>query len=101
MIGTEADTFIFARYEWAIIRLATCRAIGEKSQPPLLVFASLEFVHSDRPRPDSTPLNSDGMPPYLRSPGSSGLIAYFRRVAMKATEALRWYRDAADGVLLM
>jgi hypothetical protein len=96
---SEAETSIFDQYESAIIRVATCRAIGEKSRPPLLVFASLEFAHSDRPRPDSTPLNGDGVPPHLRSPGSSGLIAYFRRVAMKATEALRWYRDAAKGVL--
>jgi hypothetical protein len=96
---SQNSASIFDRYEWAIVRLATCRAISEKSRPSLLVFASLEFVHSGRPRPDSTPLNSDELPPYLRSPGSYGLVAYFRRVAMNATEALRWYRSAADGIL--
>jgi hypothetical protein len=94
----EDDTAFFDRYESAIVRLATCRAVNEKSQPPLLVFASLEFVHSDRPYPDSTPLD-DGIPPHTHSGGSSGLRVYFRRVAMRASDALHWYRGASRGNL--
>ncbi len=96
----ETEAFIFDRYEFAIIRLATCRNVNQKTQPSLLVFASLEFVHSDRPRPDSTPLDSNGVPPHLTS-ASSGLTAYFRRIGMKAADALHWYREAASGTLTL
>jgi hypothetical protein len=38
-----------------------------------------------------------GVPPYIE--GSSGLRVYFRRVGMKSSEALGWYRAAAKGEL--
>jgi hypothetical protein len=93
----EAETAFLASYDSAIVRFATCRPADKKSQPPLLVFASLEFVHSDRPKPDSTPLDAKGIPPNIRSRGSSRSQVYFRRVAMKAPDALAWYRQAAAG----
>jgi hypothetical protein len=73
----ETEAFIFDRYEFAI-RLATCH----------------------RPRPDSTPLDSNGVPLHLTS-ASSGLTAYFRRIGMKAADALHWYREAASGTLTL
>jgi hypothetical protein len=96
---TENDPALFACYEWAIIRLATALPVKERSNPPLLVFASVEFVHSDRPRPDSTPLDERGVPPHTRGEGPSGMRVYFRRMALAAADALRWYRDVAKGAL--
>jgi hypothetical protein len=93
----EDEEKLFASYEWAIVRLATCTPDTEASHPPLLVFASLEFVHSDRPQPDSTPLESNGVPPHTR--GLSGVRVYFRRVGMTASAALSWYREASKGNL--
>jgi hypothetical protein len=72
----EDVTTLFDCYQFAIVRMATCLAIEEKARPPLLVFASLEFVHADRPCPDSTPLDGD-VPPHTRGDGSSGLRVYF------------------------
>lgn len=94
----EETPALFDCYGSAIVRMATCLANEEKSHPPLLVFASLEFVHSDRPYPDSTPL-ADGVPSHTRGSGSSGLRVYFRRVAMRASDALQWYREASSGTL--
>ena len=88
---------LFACYDWAIIRLVTRRRPGEKNRAPLLAFASLEFVHSGRPQPDSSPLNGD-IPPYEYGK-ASGLNVYFRRIGMNATDALSWYRQAASGKL--
>jgi hypothetical protein len=93
----EAETELFTAYEWAIVRMATCMPASATRNPPLLVFASVEFVHSSRPQPDSTPLNDDSVPPHIE--GSSGLRVYFRRVGMKSSEALGWYRDASKGKL--
>ena len=95
----ESETALLAGYEWAIVRLATCLPDDKKDQPPLLAFASLEFVHKDRPQPDSTPLDKNDIPPYTRSDRYSGSKVYFRRVAMRAAEALTWYRKAAAGDL--
>ncbi len=67
------------------------------SNPPLLVFASIEFVHSARPQPDSAPLSVRGVPPYIQ--GTSGLRVFFRRVGMRANEGLNWYREASKGTL--
>jgi hypothetical protein len=99
MTLTESETAFFADYEWAIIRLATALPVAGRSHPPLLVFASVEFVHSDRPRPDSTPLDELGIPPHTRGEGPSGMRVYFRRAALAAADALRWYRDVAKGAL--
>jgi hypothetical protein len=100
MIDEEISTF--GCYEYAIARLATVvpRAGGDKSRvsAPLLVFASLEFLTTDRPVPDTTPLDRDDVPPHIRS-GSSGSTIYFRRIAMTAGDALSWYKAAADGKL--
>src|SRR5450756_1175990 len=93
----EAEADLFTAYEWAIVRLATCMPTSAASNPPLLVFASLEFVHSGRPQPDSTPLDQKGIPPHIE--GTSGLRLYFRRVGMKSSEALSWYREASAGKL--
>jgi hypothetical protein len=95
---TEDVTTLFDCYRFAIVRMATCLAIGEKTRPPLLVFASLEFVHADRPCPDSTPLDGD-VPPHTHGDGSSSMRVYFRRVAMRASDALQWYLDASKGNL--
>jgi hypothetical protein len=89
---------LFDCYDFAIVRLATCLAVAEKARAPLLVFASVEFVHAGRPTPDSTPLIGD-VPPHTRGDGSSGLRVYFRRVGMGAREALHWYREAIKGNL--
>jgi hypothetical protein len=59
----ESEAAFLANYGSAIVRFATCRPGNKKAQPALLVFASLEFVHSDRPAPDSTPLDDKGVPP--------------------------------------
>jgi hypothetical protein len=97
---SEAETALLVGYEWAIVRLATCLPDDKKDQPSLLVFASVEFVHSDRPKPDSTPLDNNDVPPHIRSERSSGSKIYFRRVAMRAADALAWYRNAAAGSLV-
>jgi hypothetical protein len=97
MMTTEAGTELFANYKWAIVRLATCMPVSGASKPALLVFASLEFVHSGRPQPDSTPLNTKSVPPHIE--GASGLRVYFRRVGMRASDALSWYRAASKGSL--
>jgi len=96
---TENETTLFACYEWAIIRLATALPVADRSRPPLLAFASVEFVHSDRPRPDSTPLDERGIPPHTRGDGPSGMRLYFRRAALAAADALQWYRGVAKGTL--
>ena len=96
---SEAETAFHAGYEWAIVRLATCLPDDRRDQPSLLVFASVEFVHGDRPKPDSTPLDKNDVPSYIRSERSSGSKIYFRRVAMRASDALAWYRKAATGNL--
>jgi hypothetical protein len=93
----EAEAELFTAYEWAIVRLTTCMPTSAAPNPPLLVFASLEFVHSGRPQPDSTPLDRKGIPPHIE--GTSGLPVYFRRVGMKSSEALSWYREASEGKL--
>jgi hypothetical protein len=93
----EAEADVFASYEWAIVRLATCMPASATSNPLLLAFASLEFVHTGRPQPDSTPLGKKDVPPHIE--GMSGLRVYFRRVGMKSSEALSWYREAAEGKL--
>lgn len=94
---TEDDTAFLDSYRWAIIRLATALPVVERTSLPLLVFASVEFVHADRPRPDSTPLDENDIPPHTRGSGSSGIRVYFRRVALTAPDALRWYRGMANG----
>jgi hypothetical protein len=92
----EAEAEFLTAYKWAIVRMATCIPASATPNPPLLVFASVEFVHSGRPQPDSTPLNKD-VPPHIE--GSSGLRVYFRRVGMRSSEALGWYLDASKGKL--
>ena len=93
----ESEAAFLASYGSAIVRLATCRPGNKKAQLPLLVFASLEFVHSDRPAPDSTPLDDKGIPPRTQSRGPSRSQVYFRRVAMSAPDAIAWYRQAIGG----
>jgi hypothetical protein len=93
----ESESAFLAGYGSAIVRFATCRPGNKKAQPALLVFASLEFVHCDRPAPDSTPLDGKGIPPKTQSRGPSRSQVYFRRVAMGAPDALAWYRQAIDG----
>jgi hypothetical protein len=88
---------IFENYRWAIIRLATAFPVAETSSSPLLVFASVEFVHSDRPQPGSTPLAESGFPPHTRGDGPSGLRVYFRQIGLAASDALLWYREVARG----
>jgi hypothetical protein len=89
----EAKVDLFDSYEWAIVRMATCIPAASASAEALLVFASLEFVHAGRPRPDSTPLDGKHVPPYVEA--TSGLRVYFRRVGMKAADALNWYVEAS------
>jgi hypothetical protein len=93
----ESEAVFLASYGSAIVRFATCRPSNKKAQPALLVFASLEFVHCDRPAPDSTPLDDKGIPPKTQSRGPSRSQIYFRRVAMSAPDALGWYRQAIKG----
>jgi hypothetical protein len=42
----EAEAKLFTAYEWAIVRMATCMPVSATPNPPLLVFASLEFVRA-------------------------------------------------------
>jgi hypothetical protein len=93
----ESEAAFLTDYGSAIVRFATCRPDNKKAQPALLVFASLEFVHCDRPAPDSTPLDDKGIPPKTQSRGPARSQVYFRRVAMSAPEALAWYRQAIEG----
>jgi hypothetical protein len=93
----ENEPAFLASYGSAIVRFATCRPGNENAQPPLLAFASLEFVHSDRPTPDSAPLDDKGIPARTVSRGPPRCQVYFRRVAMNTREALVWYRGAIDG----
>jgi hypothetical protein len=93
----ESEAAFLASYGSAIVRFATCRPSNKKAQPAVLVFASLEFVHCDRPAPDSTPLDDKGIPPKTKSRGPSRSQVYFRRVAMSAPDALAWYRQAMEG----
>ena len=98
---TENETAFFACYDWAIIRVVTGLPVSGDSNPPLLVFASVELVHSDRPRPDSTRLDERGIPPHTRGHGPSGVRVYYRRVALAAADALQWYRYVANGTRIV
>ncbi len=80
-------------YHSAIVRIATVRDRADKENSHL-VFASVELVAAGRPEPDSMRVNENGVPQVFASNAAS-LDFAFRRVAMKANDAVNWYRSLA------
>lgn len=85
-------------YIGAIIRIATLNLKNLKS--PLLIFASVELIHFDRPAPDSQKLNEKGLPHIKKLGHIEGNVA-FRRVAMKASDAINWYEKFKTGLTVL
>lgn len=86
-------------YNYAIIRYATCR-FKSTSQVHLL-FASVELLHSDRAKPKSQPLFAAGkkrLPDTKEIKASIDCQLGFRRIALKADDAIAWYRACKDGI---
>jgi len=69
-------------FEWAVVRLTTIQA--KREEPGRLLFASVTFLHPDR-----------SLPPNMEKVDSHNLktdaTIYFRRIVMKADEAVEWY----------
>jgi hypothetical protein len=83
-------SFDASAYHSAIVRIATARD-REEDERPLLLFASVELVTSSRPEPDSSPINEKGVPQTFRGKRAAVDLA-FRRAAMRAMDAVDWYR---------
>lgn len=79
-------------YHSAIVRIAVVRDRSDSMQSEQLVFASVELVTAGRPVPDSMPVNTKGVPQVYRDK-EAGLDLSFRRVAMRASNAVTWYRS--------
>ncbi|HEX7935777.1 MAG TPA: VPA1262 family N-terminal domain-containing protein [Paraburkholderia sp.] len=91
MTTAELPHFV-VDFDYAVVRLATFQATRD-SQPRLL-FGTVTLLPSDRPAPESmTGVDSKSLK------GTSGRV-HFRRVVLRAREALSWYRSAGNGQLL-
>ena len=85
-------------YHSAIVRIATVRE-QSTTEPPQLLFASVELITSSRPVPDTMQVNAKGVPQVLHV-GETKLDLAFRRVAMDAEDAVNWYRSLASNPTL-
>lgn len=79
----------------ALLRLATFKQNGSDN-PSVLIFASLEFVHADRPIPDSQKLDDKGVPDNLEIKEPNGRL-YYRRLALTAERGMEWYNSLREG----
>lgn len=88
---SQLPSIDFSAYHSAIVRIATLREPG-RSERPHLLFASVELITPSRPVPDSMRVNAKGVP-QVHSASSIGIDLAFRRVSMRAAEAVTWYRS--------
>jgi hypothetical protein len=82
-----------APYKWAVVRLATCVAAREAC--PRLVFGSVSLLEPGRPPQPDGPVERAAFGPTPRARGR----VFFRRVCLRAAEAVGWYRAAGPGTL--
>lgn len=75
-------------FDWGIIRLATY--VSPTLPKPRLLFGSVSLLTKDRPRPISS-LKVES----LKVAGVKDAKVYFRRVALSAENAVRWYRESS------
>src|SRR4051812_23434348 len=75
-------------FEWAVVRLATFARRTDAA--PKLVFGTVSLLPPDRPRPPSDLVVSD-----CPLKGSKGCL-FYKRVVMRAPDAVAWYRSAPD-----
>ena len=90
-MNSQLPSIDFSAYHSAIVRIATLREPGW-SEPPHLLFASVELITPSRPVPDSMRVDAKGVPQVQRA-GSIGIDLAFRRVSMRSEEAVTWYRS--------
>jgi hypothetical protein len=77
-------------FDWAVVRLATYQPKGQAGR---LLFATVTLLPSDRPPPSKMA----GIDPM--SLARTGISIFFRRVVMRADEAITWYRSLDSAAL--
>ena len=90
-MSSERLSFDIRAYHSAIVRIATMRDRSKIDRPHLL-FASVELITPSRPVPDTMRVDAKGVPQVYRN-SKIGLDLAFRRVSMRAADAVDWYRS--------
>jgi len=80
-----------APYEWAVVRLATC--VAARDARPRLVFGSVSLLEPGRPAQPDGPVERA-----VFGPPPRGKV-FFRRVCLRAADAVGWYRAAGPRAL--